>query len=282
MKHILITGSSGFIGQKIYFYLKQQNKYLIDCADINNIDNIYKSLKKYDIVIHMGAISETNSTDEKIIYNKNLKSSTDILNNIREDCKLIYASSAAVYGKYMDFPYEELPKYETGTSLYAKSKIIFDNIVRNFHKTRSIIGLRFFNVCSFKSEYNKKQPSPTFKFLHDLKSKNKITLFENSDKITRDFIYIDYILDIIDFFINLNIEKSDIVNIGSGVSFSFENLADCFLEKYRIGTIEYIKQPNSILSNYQLNTCANIEKLRSYGYDKNIQNILEVIKKYDN
>ena len=57
MKKILITGTSGFLGSKIYEYLKGSN--YVDTLDLSNATFNYdltKSIpvlnKKYDLVIH--------------------------------------------------------------------------------------------------------------------------------------------------------------------------------------------------------------------------------------
>lgn len=277
-KNILITGARGFIGSYLEKHIS--DKYNVETADIE--DNYYKNLKKYDVVVHLGAISETDSYDKKYIFQKNLASSINILNKIREDCKLIYASSAAVYGQYyskngLENAAKEIQEYELGKSIYAQSKLIFDNIVRSFYSERPIIGLRFFNVCSFSLEQYKKQPSPTFSFLKQLEKTNTVKVFKNYRDVRRDFIYIRDVINIINFFIDVHISKADIINIGTGYTSSFEEIADAMIEYYGGKKVFVDVEPKN--QDYQSYTRADISKLRSYGYYKDILSMEETIGK---
>ena len=286
---ILITGSSGFIGSCLFNQLKNNNKiFTSDFINLNNNEyhispeNLDANLlRQMDIIVHLGAISETNADKKEEIFEKNILSSLNILQNSKTDCKIIYASSASVYGTQKSSIKEE-DNHEFGTSSYAQSKLILDNIVRSFFNHRNIIGLRFFNVCSFNNESQKKQPSPTYKFLQQLKTEKQIRLFHNSNSIYRDFIFIDDVISIIKFFMfDSKVTEANIFNIGSGIPVSFEQIADELINKIGYGKKIYIDKPNNLTNNYQEYTCANIEKLRKYGYKQNIPSIIEYIKNYE-
>lgn len=283
MKKILITGTKGFIASCLLERLKKDTSDLeIDSYDINSsslrIRDQSLDIHKYDTIIHFGAISETNAKSHSELLEYNILDSLDIFKLANPECRIIYASSASVYGEHTS-PVTEEVIYEIGTSLYAKSKKTIDDIVRYFLYDRNITGLRFFNVCSFDREKHKKQPSPTYSFSHQLDKEKKIVLFHNSDSILRDFIFIEDVLDIIIFFIFEYVpnNKSNIFNIGTGIPVSFENIADALIEKRGFGKKEYIEKPKTLTDNYQQYTCANINKLRSVGYHNNIPSILEYI-----
>jgi len=287
---ILITGSSGFIGSYLFNQLKNDNKiFTSDFINLNNNEyhispeNLDADfLRQMDIIVHLGAISETNADKKEEIFEKNILSSLNILKNSKTDCKIIYASSASVYGTQKS-SFKEEDNCEFGVSDYSRSKLILDNIVRSFFSHRDIIGLRFFNVCSFNNESHKKQPSPTYKFLQQLITEKQIKLFYGSHSIYRDFIFIDDVISIIKFFMfdNRGAKEANIFNIGSGIPVSFEQIADELINKIGYGKKTYINKPNNITNNYQEYTCANIEKLRNYGYKENIPSIIEYIKNYE-
>lgn len=276
---ILITGSYGFIGSCLFRELSSNHELDITSVDKHNIKDVLYDIYKYDTIVHMGAISETNSSDSNEIYNCNIDYTLHILKNCKPNAKIIYASSASVYGNN-HYASEDI-KLNMPSSKYSQSKLIIDNIVENFFSNNKIIGLRFFNVCSFHDENNKKQPSPTFTFAKSLKDTKTIKLFNGSKNIFRDFIFIDDVLKIIQFFMfNHNTTQSHIFNVGSGIATSFEDIADCFINTLGYGKKVYIDKPTNLTNNYQTYTCANIEKLRNAGYSLNIPSILEYIKKY--
>lgn len=283
MKKILITGTSGFIGGALYEHLKNTD-LSIDTFDVR--DNQYfrdtwsmNIISKYDIIVHLGAISETNVTDHKAIYHHNIQDTINIIRLAKDDCKIIYASSAAVYGtkSYLDTE-DNMSINLNSLNKYAQSKFITDSIITQFFPEKRCIGLRFFNVSSMDMEPHKKQPSPTFKFSQELKNTGKITLFNGSDQIRRDFIYIDDVINIIQFFINSERpDKSEVFNIGTGVAVSFEEIADSIIDSYGYGEKQYIEKPSNLSKHYQEFTQANIQKLRNFGYQNEIPSILQYI-----
>jgi ADP-L-glycero-D-manno-heptose 6-epimerase len=281
MKRILITGHNGFIGSNLLSCI--DSHYEVKKSDYSSYSDGYHpdnitDLSKIDIVVHMGAISSTNSIDKEELFQKNIFNTLNIFSKAKH-AKIIYASSASTYG-LCNSKRSELDELNP-QSIYAKSKSIVDNIVLNFLSDRKIVGLRFFNVCSFSSESNKTQPSPTYSFMQQLIETKKIKLFANSDKIFRDFIFIDDVIKIIKYFIEHDIDKSRIINVGTGNPISFEAIADSMINKFGFGEKTYIKKPSDILSSYQNYTEADITLLRHLGYNNEIPSVLDYIKKYE-
>jgi ADP-L-glycero-D-manno-heptose 6-epimerase len=108
----------------------------------------------------------------------------------------------------------------------------------------------------------------------------KIRLFNGSDNIYRDFIYIYDIISIIDYFF-LNTQHNGIVNVGSSDPVSFESIADAMINRIGYGNKEYIDKPNMTNCSYQNFTKSDNTKLISMGYNKKIPSILEYINTYE-
>ena len=147
MKKILITGHKGFIGS--CFLKSVSDTYKIITSDYKGGDycpDNLPDLSDVDIVVHMGAMSSTNSTDREEVFTRNIMSTLNIIEKAK-NAKIIYASSASTYGS-INAKRSESDKLQP-ESLYAKSKAVIDDIVIKYLPHRKIVGLRFFNVCSF-------------------------------------------------------------------------------------------------------------------------------------
>jgi ADP-L-glycero-D-manno-heptose 6-epimerase len=73
----------------------------------------------------------------------------------------------------------------------------------------------------------------------------------------------------------LNVDATDIYNVGTGRPVSFETVAQSIINKHG-GAIEYIPMPENLKLQYQSYTCANIDKLNSV-IDMNWTNIEDYI-----
>ena len=80
-------------------------------------------------------------------------------------------------------------------------------------------------------------------------------------------------------FIEKEINRSYIVNVGTGIPISFEEIADKIIEKKNFGKKIYIDRPDNLSLSYQEFTKARIDLLRNLGYTKEIPSIIERIDK---
>lgn len=311
-KTILITGGGGFIGSNLVFYL--QNKFpeskivVFDCfRDKENLDSSelksfghYQNLigfngdlicgdlnnkadlkllngYKFDFIFHQAAISDTRASNQALILKTNVNSFYDILNLTKKNiATLIYASSGATYG---DSPAPQTIGKENPENAYGYSKYLMDQISYRFSKENpelKIIGLRYFNVYGPHEFYKAKTASMVIQLGHQLLSGKKPRLFENSDKIFRDFIYID---DVTDANIKAcNSIKNGVFNIGTGIQRSFKDICDILQQELNTNQkIDYFENP---YTGYQLHTQADINSsVECFGF--NPKYTLELgIKKY--
>ncbi len=300
-KTILITGGAGFIGSNLAFYFQSNHpdakvvvldsfrsgetlsngnlksfghfKNLLGfngeiiSGDINDKDLLLtlETDYKFDYIFHEAAISDTTAQEQDLMIKTNVNAYKDLLDlALTHSANIIYASSAATYGN------AESPQRvgrESPQNVYGFSKLSMDNLSREYMKKSdiSIVGLRYFNVYG-KGEYFKNTTaSMVLQFGHQILAGKNPKLFEDSDKILRDFIYIE---DIIQANIKaMKPKKSGIYNVGTGKARSFQDIVD-ILQK-ELGTslaCEYI--PNPFIGSYQFHTEADISTTKDeLGYE---------------
>ena len=289
-KTILITGGAGFIGSNLAFYLQKNfplskiiifdcfrseeifpngnlksfghYKNLIGfkghiiCGNINNrTDLALLSDYNLDFIFHQAAISDTRVYDQKIIMKTNVNSFYDLLAIAQKNkAVMVYASSAATYGNQ---PSPQTVGKESPENPYGYSKYVMDQIANSYSRENpdlTIVGLRYFNAYGPGEYFKNKTSSIVIQLGHQILSGRMPRLFEGSDCIFRDFIYID---DILQANIKACSPKENATyNVGTGISRSFQDIADILQKELAVdlGT-EYFKNP---YEGYQMHTQANI------------------------
>ena len=258
---IVVTGASGFIGRNLVNLLRNKGEKPITVDFHNFVGDIdydpfifLKLLKndefsnKIDVVFHQGASSDTTCYDPHYMMKVNFNYSVQLLNTcLEKNIRLIYASSASVYG---DGPFDE-DNGNKPKNLYAKTKYLFDEYVKCFldNSTTQIIGLRYFNVFGPLEDNKGKMASVVKQFFNQIKQNNKIKIFKNSENYLRDFVHIDDVLNVnMHFFENDQI--SGIYNCGTSKARSFYDIAKIMNSRYNFD-IQEIAMPNNLINRYQ-------------------------------
>ena len=118
--------------------------------------------------------------------------------NILEACRfypvkhLLYASSSSVYGLNTKVPYSESDRIDSPVSLYAATKKSNELMAHAYSKLYKIpsTGVRFFTVYG---PWGRPDMAP-FLFMDSIVNQKPIKVF-NYGKLSRDFTYIDDIID---------------------------------------------------------------------------------------
>jgi len=74
--------------------------------------------------------------------------------------------------------------------------------------------------------------------------------------------------------------KKNILNVGSGSSVTFKDIALKLINELKFGKVKIIKFPNKLKKGYQSFTKSNLDELRKIGYDKKLISISECIKQF--
>ena len=245
---ILLTGHRGFIGGHM---LKALTGHDVDTYEWD--DGYCPGVMEYDWVIHMGAISSTTERDVEKVLRQNL----DFSIRLYEECKTFgvnfqYSSTAGVYGLSSTFKEDAPPAPLTP---YAWSKYLFERHVQQHPSGSLVQGFRYFNVYGPEGEEHKgNQASPFYQFKKQALENGQVAVFDGSERMSRDFIHVDQVVDThLKFF---NIKESGIWNVGTGKTMSFMDVAKQYSDN-----IVTIPMPAILESSYQYYTCADIEKL---------------------
>ena len=307
---ILITGAAGFIGINTIISLNQQGiKDLILVDDFYreekssklklfqyhkylSIDECHRLLKeknnnKIDLVIHLGAISDTTCDDSELLKKLNIDFSKRVWEYCtKNEIDLIYASSAATYGVGEQGFDDDETKISQLKPLnkYGKSKNDFDLwAINEIESPPSWVGLKFFNVYGPYEDNKGNMASPVHWGLRKVYKEKSMHLFKSLNPKyedgyqTRDFIFVGDIISVILFF--KDTKKVGIFNVGTGSPQSFLTLAKTLFNTLNIPEqITYIDMPKNLIDIYQYYTAANIKKLRSVGYTKEFTSLKDGVK----
>jgi ADP-L-glycero-D-manno-heptose 6-epimerase len=250
---VLVTGSEGFIGQKLVEYLEKQGKTVI-CIDRKSDEDVFEAMRhapwdEIEIVYHFGAISSTTEVDVALFYEFNIKFSIDLFTLASwHKIPIRYASSASVYGNSDHNEPNPL-------NFYALSKLTVDYWVRDYLWGNDIIGYRMFNVYgedeSMKPAHTQ---SPVYKFTQQAKKNGKILVFKGSETILRDFVCVE---DVVQVIIDGKPKfRNMIYDLGTSNPVSFLSVASRISEKHK-AKIKFIPFPEYMRDGYQFYTRAD-------------------------
>ena len=125
--------------------------YQIDCADKQELKKVFQA-HSIDAVIHFAGFKAVGeSVREPLKYYRNNLDSTLTLLEVMEEAgckKLVFSSSATVYGPNNPHPYkEEMPAIQS-SSPYGWTKVMIERILTDYctaHPDFSAVLLRYFN-----------------------------------------------------------------------------------------------------------------------------------------
>ena len=309
---IILTGAAGFIGSCMAAKLNQEgfnDLILVDdfsreAQKANYESKTYTELVPRDelfswikgkeslvqMIIHLGARTDTSEQDESIFQKLNISYSQEIWHICCEHgIPLIYASSAATYGDGSLGFEDGLPDPAVLSPLnpYGRSKNDFDIwALKQPKKPYFWVGLKFFNVYGPNEFHKGRMASVIFHAFNQIQRTDQLKLFRShrddyaDGEQKRDFVYVKDLTEVIHFFMHHR-KDSGIYNLGTGKARTFFDLGDNVFKSLEKETvINFIDTPIDIRESYQYFTEANMSKLRSIGFDRPFTSLEEGIADY--
>ncbi|RLF89683.1 nucleoside-diphosphate sugar epimerase [Thermococci archaeon] len=243
-KLIVVTGGAGFIGSHIAEALAEGNDVIVIDnlysgklenvpenvkfinADVRDFEAISDIVREADYVFHEAAQISVDESVRNPVFTEevNVIGTLNVLMALTEgNGKLIFASSAAVYGDNPNLPLKE-SEAPSPISPYGVTKLAGEHYCRVFYEIYGVptVVLRYFNV------YGPRQSSAYAGvisiFMRNAIKNEPLTIFGDG-KQTRDFIYVKDVVEA-----NLLVAKKkraegEVFNVATGKETSVLELA---------------------------------------------------------
>ena len=259
----VVTGGAGFIGSNIVKklvtrgddvtvidnlntgnednLLTVRNKIDFVKDSIENIDLLEKETKNVDGVFHQAALASVQDSYSKPdeYHNVNVNGTENILKlAIKNNFKIVYASSSSVYGNPERIPIKEEDS-KNPINPYAETKLKKEELAIKYSEMGvKVIGLRYFNV--FGKGQSKEYAGVLKLFLERIRDKMPPKVNGDGTQF-RDFVYVEDVADANIMSMDSEINH-EFFNVGTNTSISILDLAKTVI-KYSGLSIEPIFGP---------------------------------------
>jgi len=258
-KNILVIGGAGFIGSHVVDELLKEdvNQVIVydnfargargnlELAltdprvrvfevggDILHTDVLDAAMKEADQVVHLAALWLLQCYDfPRVAFDVNIRGTFNVLEACQQNQieRLVYSSSASVYGDAVEIPMEENHPFNNRT-FYGATKIAGEAMCRAFNDRYGLpyVGLRYMNVYGARQDYKGTYIAVIMKILDRLDQGLPPILYGDGSQ-AYDFIYVSDCARA-----NVCALKSDATdsfyNVGSGTRTSLRELCELILE----------------------------------------------------
>jgi UDP-glucose 4-epimerase len=242
---VLVTGGAGFIGSHLTEELVRQGYQVLVFdnlrtgkiqnlngiphrfieGDVRNYATLVEAVHGCEMVFHLAALTSVaesmRNIDECIAIN--LNGTLNVLKAARENQvkKLVFASSAAVYGESPDLPKTEAMRLEP-KSPYAITKADGEFYCNLFHESFGLptVCARFFNVFGERQDPHSAYASAIPIFIARALKNEPVVIYGDGTQ-TRDFVYVK---DIVKALLLLKDHGFGVYNIGYGKTIDLNTL----------------------------------------------------------
>jgi len=248
MAHYLITGGAGFIGSHLVEWLLESGHRVtvIDDFSAGTRDNLPThselSIVEQDLlrltnneltgpfhaIVHLAALPSVTASWSNLLqaHAVNLTATVRVIELAQQlgIPRIVYASSAAVYGDSDVVPIEEMQRMRP-TSPYGVQKVAGEEYGRLCSsKNLSFVALRFFNVFGPRQVAGSPYSGVITIFAQAMRENRPITIFGGGGQ-TRDFVFVkDIALGIASALEMSNLNPFTVCNLASGTAVTIRQL----------------------------------------------------------
>lgn len=249
---ILVTGGAGFIGSHLVEYLLERGESVrvldnfssgreknLQClpkqlhlevikGDISDFHTVLAAMQGIKYVFHQaGLVSVPLSIQQpQTSFRHNTIGTFNIFEAARLSgvLRIIFASSAAVYGENNDLPLKE----ETAClplSPYALEKHYAEQLANLYYRIYGLssVGLRYFNVYGPRQSPQSSYSGVISILVNRLLNRKRPSIYGDGEQ-TRDFIYVKDVVSANIHSLEVCGEGAYVFNVGSGKSISIKQL----------------------------------------------------------
>ena len=310
----IVTGGAGLIGSAMIWRLnreeirdilavdhlatseKWRNLVPLRFADYRERDDFLAELRsgvyddaKIDGIFHFGACSSTVERDAGYLVHNNFEYTKHLAEfAVPRGIRMVYASSCATYGDGSQGYRDDDDALETlrPMNMYGYSKQLFDLWARERGWLSKLVGCKFSNIYGPNEWHKGEMRSVVLRAFEQISETGRMRLFRSlrpeyrDGEQKRDFLYVKDAVEMV-LFLFRNPAAHGVCNIGSGRAETWNALTEAvFRAMEKPVEIEYIDMPEHLRDRYQYYTCAEMAKIRSWGYDRPATPLAEAVKDY--
>jgi UDP-glucose 4-epimerase len=283
--NVLITGGAGFIGSHLAERVlagggrvrvldnlstgKRENlpvhpQLEFVQGDIRDRSLVAGSVRGMDAIVHLAAVASVQASvdDPMGTHETNFDGTLSLIEAARSAGvkRIVYASSAAVYGDTAILPVSESVATSPLTP-YAADKLAGEHYLGFYHRKYGMqtTAFRFFNIYGPRQDPSSPYSGVISIFVDRLRAGAPVTLFGDGRQ-TRDFVYVGDLAMLLARAISETAAFGQVMNVGRGIECSLLELLTA-MERLTGRKMERIHEAARVGD--IVRSCANVERLRS-------------------